>query len=118
MNISKYQRSLYAQFRIGILPLEIEVGRFHNIELNLRLCKLCNLDVVEDEIHFLCDCPKYSEYRNTLFQIAIISLPTFMNTDSLDKFVYLIANHERAVIDFVYKAFRLRQGCIIYEPDS
>ena len=116
MNISKYQRSLYAQFRLGILPLEIEVGRFRNLELGLRICKMCNLELVEDEIHFLCDCPKYSDYRENLFSIASISNPAFLNLDSLDKFVYLIANHERAVITYVYNAFRKRQGCMIYEP--
>ena len=31
MNISKYKRSLYAQFRCGILPIAIETGRFKNI---------------------------------------------------------------------------------------
>ena len=70
MNISKYQRSLYAQFRTGILPLEIEVGRFRNLDLSQRLCKVCNLQVVEDEIHFLCECPKYIEHRKSIFASA------------------------------------------------
>ena len=48
MNISKYQRSLFAQFRSGILPLEIEIGRYRNIPLELRVCKMCHLGVVED----------------------------------------------------------------------
>ena len=39
MNITKYQRSLFAQFRSGILPLEIEVGRYRNIDLSERICK-------------------------------------------------------------------------------
>ena len=42
MNITKYQRSLFAQFRSGILPLEIEFGRYRNIDLSERICKLCN----------------------------------------------------------------------------
>lgn len=35
-NLSKYSRSLLAQFRCGILPLEVEIGRFRNIPLENR----------------------------------------------------------------------------------
>ena len=79
---------------------------------------MCNLELVEDDIHFLCDCPKYSEYRRILYEISVNSNSLFLNLDSLDKFVYLMANHERAVISYVYNAFRKRQGYMIYEPDN
>ena len=52
-----------AQFRLGILLLEIEIGRFRNIPLGNRISQMCNNNVVEDEIHFLCECNSYSEYR-------------------------------------------------------
>ena len=39
-NISRYQRSLLAQLRMGILPLNIETGRYIRKELNERLCLL------------------------------------------------------------------------------
>ena len=32
-NISKHQRSLFAQFRGGILPLQVEIGRYRNLPL-------------------------------------------------------------------------------------
>ena len=31
-NVTKYHRSIYAQFRCGILPLHIETGRYANIK--------------------------------------------------------------------------------------
>ena len=31
LDISKYQRSVFSQFRCGILPLEIEVGRYRDV---------------------------------------------------------------------------------------
>ena len=77
MNISKYQRSLYAQFRLGILPLEIEVGRFRNIPLSSRICKMCNSNIVEDEIHFLCECESYTDYRFALFSDTEQADPKF-----------------------------------------
>ena len=45
-------------FRFGILPLRIETGRFVNEALDNRLCRLCNSNAVEDEIHFLFSSEK------------------------------------------------------------
>ena len=47
-NIPKYHRSLFAQFRAGILPLKIETGRYRNVSLPDRLCTLCDDSEVED----------------------------------------------------------------------
>ena len=109
MNISKYQRSLFAQFRCGILPLEIEIGRFREKNLNERICKLCNHNAVEDEIHFLCDCPYYLDERFSLYARAIAVNDRFHCSDSFEKFVYLMGNHERAVISFLTKAVQKRR---------
>ena len=59
-NIPKYQRSLFAQFRASILPLNIETGRYRNVSLPDRLCTLRYDPEVEDEIHF-CVYKFYSE---------------------------------------------------------
>ena len=72
--MQKYNRSLLCQFRIGILPLNIETGRYKNIKDNVtgrfrklrpeeRICDVCNLNETEDEFHFLCICPLYSYER-------------------------------------------------------
>ena len=57
------------QSRTGILPLEIETGRYVPIldnkkmntnrqrTANERLCKLCRINAIENEYHFLCVCP-------------------------------------------------------------
>ncbi len=49
--MSRRERSLLAQFRFGILSLEIEVGRYRNKPVAERKCPFCA--EVEDEIHFL-----------------------------------------------------------------
>ncbi len=46
------RRSLLAKFRLGILPLNFETGRFRNMKE--RLCFICNTNVIEDEQHFAC----------------------------------------------------------------
>ena len=108
MNISKYQRSLFAQFRCGILPLEIETGRFKGTPLSERICNVCDSGSVEDEIHFLCECSNYLDERTIMFRKASIFNRLFEENDALDKFVYLMANHERSVISFLSKAVKKR----------
>ncbi len=56
--MSRFKRSIFAKFRCGILPLQIEVGRFGGQSVSERICPLCSRGV-ESEIHFLLECPMY-----------------------------------------------------------
>jgi len=56
---NKFERSLIAKLRCGILQLNVELGRFNQTKLEDRLCKICKEGFVEDEIHFVCVCSKY-----------------------------------------------------------
>ncbi len=47
-------KSLMATFRIGILPLHIETGRFRDYKTDDRACFICNSGEVENEVHFMC----------------------------------------------------------------
>ena len=114
LNIKKYHRSLLAQFRCGILPLQIEVGRYRNISLCQRLCPICKLSV-EDEIHFLCQCPAYAEPRVALYRRANETHSSFYNLDLFDKFVYLMSDMQREVVKYLAKAVNLRSTLLINE---
>ena len=46
--------------------LNIETGRYDKISRCDRICPVCSLDI-EDEIHFLFDCAKYSSIRDDFF---------------------------------------------------
>ena len=54
-------RGYICKFRISANPLNVQTGRFakSRIPRNERLCKLCNMEEVEDEYHFVLICPKY-----------------------------------------------------------
>jgi len=69
MNITKHLRSPLTLLRSGTLSLEIETGRYYGITREQRICKQCNLNVIENEQHFLVDCTKYITYRTTLHNI-------------------------------------------------
>ena len=43
--------------------LNIETGWYDKISRCDRICPVCGLNI-EDEIHFLFDCPKYSSIRD------------------------------------------------------
>ena len=47
--------------------LRIETGRYDKIPRDERLCSLCNCNKIEDETHFLLDCPSYSSIRDRFF---------------------------------------------------
>ena len=106
-NIKKYRRSLFAQFRCGILPIQIEIGRFRGLSLCDRICPVCE-EGVEDEIHFLCQCSCYSAPRNNLFAKAVNLDPLFMSLDVIDQFVFLMSNMQRDVIRYLVTAVQHR----------
>ncbi len=53
LNLDKYEKSLLSQTRYGILPLREETGRFKNERREDRICTLCNLQKVENVLHFI-----------------------------------------------------------------
>ena len=67
-----YLRSYLAQFRAGILPLEVELGRFRGLRVEERICPMCTSGQVEDEIHFLFVCQCYFGLRNALLNNVIL----------------------------------------------
>ena len=67
-----------------ILPLKIEIDRFNNIAVELRLCEMCDLNSIEDETHFLLYCSLYSSLRFVLYEKASQCFPEFPEmTDEL-----------------------------------
>ena len=111
-DIPKYHRSIFAQFRAGILPLNVETGRFNSVPLEDRKCTLCDLDDVEDEFHLLIMCNKYNELRRHLYREAFARNNQFLSLYDLDKFVFLVNNLQKQVIKFIVSAILIRRDCI------
>ena len=81
-----------ALFRSGALPLAMETESYSRpqIPLNGRLCKFCNANSVENEIHFLMLCPLYSDIRYELFQKALEFINNFNMMNVENKFIELM----------------------------
>ena len=88
------------------------MGRYRDIPLENRLCQVCKNDNVEDEIHFLCQCPKYNELRKMLYNNAAREDPSFHSKDDIDKFVFLMSNLQKPVIRFIYNSISIRTNCL------
>ena len=79
------KRRCLTKFSISSHKLKIETSRFTRplTPFERRVCDHC-LMTIEDEFHFLMQCPKYSHIQSNFFQ-------TFKN--SAKTFHYLIVNY-------------------------
>jgi hypothetical protein len=67
MTANQRQRRIITKFRISAHKLEIEHGRYFNVAMEHRICKLCKLDI-ENEIHFLLECPVLETSRHDIIK--------------------------------------------------
>jgi hypothetical protein len=105
---NRVQRSLLAQFRSGTLQLNIELGRFRNIELESRLCEMCNMNVIENEFHFLCECPGYELDRQTMYSEIANRINDFENMSDNDKFKYILKYEWKKLAKYLQNSWNIR----------
>ncbi len=100
-------RKAFTRLRLHSHDLAIETGRHcrPKISRSLRLCVYCNLNQMEDEIHFLISCPLYQNLRVMLNQFIMGMTPIIA-------FNYLMQsttpNILRKTAEFIYLAFNRR----------
>ena len=106
-------RSILAQLRTGILPLEIEVGRWSSTAVEERICKLCIANVVEDENHFIFDCEFYHVKRFIIFDLVSSSCTTFRNSTKSQKWKILMSeNYVYNFGKFVSEIYSMRREAL------
>ena len=65
--------------------------------------------LVENEIHFVCNCPKYAAERNMFFQEINTNNLDFMQMTHENKFVYLMRNESKRLSKFVTNCWHIRK---------
>ena len=105
--MNRTERSLIAQIRSGTLPINIEVGRFRQIDIENRLCSFCDLGVIEDEIHFVTICPLYDDCRALMY--SKISDNDFFQYSNEEKFIFLIKNKWKLLAKYMKAAWDIRK---------
>ncbi len=63
-------RQSFPSIRCGTAPLWIETGRFENMNVEEWICRICNTDVIEDEMHFLMSCNAHQQERYKLLMVV------------------------------------------------
>ena len=109
-------RSTLAMFRLSSHKLHIESGRHVGFKDRLkpedRLCSYCDLNVCENEFHFLIKCPNYSILRNELINLISNKFPNIHSFSEEELYFWLISNLDPLVISllskFLSKAFEKR----------
>ena len=72
--------------------LPIEIGRWQSIALNERKCKLCDLNELGDEFHYLLVCPFFSVKRRQLIDSYYIRRP------NISKYIAVLNNQTTGVL--------------------
>ena len=91
-------RRLISRFRSGCHGLHVDTGRFtkggQKVEREQRVCQVCLSTAVEDEQHFLFDCPAYAHLRIShaeLFHNNHCTVASFVNSSNMN----LLGRHLR-----------------------
>ena len=96
-------RRAISQLRLSCHKLEVEHGRYGNVPRELRYCKKCKQNQIEDECHFLINCDKHLDARLNLFSIIQKEVPLFINLNDKDKMLYLLNSESKSILDSVGK---------------
>ena len=99
-NLPRRQCSIISRLLCGILPLEIEVGRFKKekrkdgklvtVKREHRYCKLCKTQNVEDETHFIVVCEKLKEVRDQYIEPLLLESPETNQMSNVKKLGWLL----------------------------
>ncbi len=90
----------------GILPLQLEVGRFRGQAVQQRICQLCKNDV-ETEIHFLLECPLYDR-NQFLRETNLIYVQ-----DNVEKIKKCMTEFQKQTAKFITQIWNERQALIV-----
>ena len=107
--IPRWERSVFAKLRCGILPLHIETGCYNNTKPEFRVCELCDTNEIEDEKHFVCICTLYKDLREKLYAKIRETNIEFEQMSTDEKFEYLLSKKQCLVSKFAFEAFVKRR---------
>ncbi len=108
-NLPKFQRSLISQLRLGILPINIETGRYTGIPEGDSICEMCSQNRVENEDHFLFECDLYAPMRNDLEASIGASFDNMNVTEQFQS----VFKHSYALGKFIEKSYSKRRGKLL-----
>ena len=92
-------RQSITKFRLSNHFLEIEKGRHKTPKTpkEMRFCPFCPKSV-EDEVHFLIECPTYEHMRNKMLNIVLENKQQFLQLSKTEKFIKIMTHENTTLI--------------------
>ena len=108
------RRRVITKIRLSNHRLMIEKGRHENLQRVDRVCPFCIQRVVEDESHFIFECPTYIHLRAQLYAEIEEKFPSFNLLPIVDKLKIALGSLEvvNSTGIFLEKALSLRDFLI------
>ena len=102
--IKKFElRRSFTRLRTSSHRLNIELGRYQGIPRHDRLCNKCSANVVEDELHFLLECSKFTEDRKQMLLDITNVCGNFKNLDNDNKLIWIFNLEDAELLKTVCK---------------
>ena len=95
INNFKKRRNL-TKLRLSNHTLMIEKGRHSGLEKEERVCPFCVEDIVEDEYHFILECPTFILPRRELIDKVCLAFPNFHDLPHAEKLNIVLDQEEIA----------------------
>ena len=108
------KRRILTKIRLSNHTLMIEKGRHKGLEKEERICPFCAKDNVEDEYHFIFECPTYILPRSELFGKFYLAYPNFHYLPPAEKIKIVLDQVDTAedCCTYLEKAFSVREFLI------
>ena len=103
-------------FRLSNHGLMIEVGRHHNTPRDKRFCPFCPRRI-ENEIHFLYECPTFEHLRSRFLKPTTDTLPGFAFLHNDMKIHILLSSMVKNTSKYIAKGMELR-SFLLSKPKS
>ena len=105
------QKKHLAKIRLGSLGIRIESGRYSRprLEVNQRLCEVCNENFIENEFHFVYSCSKYKALREPWIN-NLVKPDNFVDLDEGSKLgvALNLSENVKSTARFIMDAFSMR----------
>ena len=112
-------RSALNKFRLGNHQLRIETERYTVLKTpeHLRICSLCQANVVENKCHVMFYCILYDKLRDKLFNEITEKYNFFKDLDERSKILFLFNNIDpfacKSVAAFIFEIMNQRLNHVI-----
>ena len=108
-------RKCISKLRLSSHKLSIETGRYTKPKTpeEQRICQYCNLNTIENECHFVLQCPYYTEERVKLLTAVLLREPdTIVSDDCNQTLINILSTDNESIVfslgKFLDKCFSKR----------